>query len=64
MALALTEVFTGNKDTCLKIRAQEVYAVMKLVAEHKEDAPELIDLLNAIVKVLLKWKLYIIRMLC
>ncbi|EDV25315.1 uncharacterized protein TRIADDRAFT_55241 [Trichoplax adhaerens] len=51
MALALTEIFTGNKDTCLKIRASEVYAIMKLVAEYKEEAPELIDLLNAIVKV-------------
>nr|XP_006825393.1 PREDICTED: inositol 1,4,5-trisphosphate receptor type 1-like [Saccoglossus kowalevskii] len=51
MAKALTEVFTGNKTTCLKIRMHQVQKVMHLVSQHLNEVPEFLELLNAIVKV-------------
>ncbi|XP_077987360.1 inositol 1,4,5-trisphosphate-gated calcium channel ITPR1-like [Glandiceps talaboti] len=51
MAAALTEVFTGNKTTCLKIRVHQVQKIMQLVALHLNDVPEFLELLNAVVKV-------------
>ncbi|XP_070538210.1 inositol 1,4,5-trisphosphate-gated calcium channel ITPR3-like [Ptychodera flava] len=51
MARALTEVFTGNKTTCLKIRIHNVQKIMQLVAQHLNEVPEFLELLNAIVKV-------------
>jgi hypothetical protein len=43
-------VFTGNKQTCLKILLHQVQKIMQLVAEHGNKAPQFLDLLNAIVK--------------
>ncbi|XP_070537450.1 LOW QUALITY PROTEIN: inositol 1,4,5-trisphosphate-gated calcium channel ITPR3-like [Ptychodera flava] len=51
MARALTEVFTGNKTTCLKIRDHNIQKIMQLVAQHLNEVPEFLELLNAIVKV-------------
>ncbi|KAL8600021.1 hypothetical protein ACOMHN_057790 [Nucella lapillus] len=47
----LTEVFTGNSSTCMKVLGYQVQKVMSLVGSHREDIPQFLDLLNAIVKV-------------
>jgi inositol 1,4,5-triphosphate receptor type 1 len=44
-------VFTGNKQTCLKILSHQVQKIMMLVAKHTTKAPQFLDLLNAVVKV-------------
>ncbi|CAH1800283.1 unnamed protein product [Owenia fusiformis] len=51
MAECLTEVFTGNKSTCLKILAHQVQKIMSIAAANVKSSPEFLDLLNAIVKV-------------
>ncbi|XP_053404110.1 inositol 1,4,5-trisphosphate receptor type 2-like isoform X2 [Mercenaria mercenaria] len=51
LAEALTEVFTGNSKTCMKIAQHQVQKIMALVAEHKSSVPQFLDLLNAVVKV-------------
>lgn len=45
------QVFTGNSNTCMKITSHQVHKIMNLVTVHKEAVPQLLDLLNAIVKV-------------
>ena len=45
------QVFTGNKQTCLKILTFQVQRIMALVAQHTTKAPQFLDLLNAVVKV-------------
>ncbi|KAL3848254.1 hypothetical protein ACJMK2_019123, partial [Sinanodonta woodiana] len=50
MAEALTEVFKGNHSACLKIMQNQVKKIMSLVAEHKSDAPQFLDLLYTFVK--------------
>lgn len=45
------QVFTGNSNTCMKITSHQVHKIMNLVTVHKEAEPQLLDLLNAIVKV-------------
>ncbi|XP_076454279.1 inositol 1,4,5-trisphosphate-gated calcium channel ITPR3-like isoform X3 [Babylonia areolata] len=47
----LTEVFTGNSNTCMKVMSHQVQRVMSLVAQHRQEIPQFLDLLNAIVKV-------------
>ncbi|KAH3809582.1 hypothetical protein DPMN_137955 [Dreissena polymorpha] len=51
LAEALTEVFTNNTHTCMKIGQQQVQKIMALVATHKTAVPQFLDLLIAIVKV-------------
>ncbi|XP_061178320.1 inositol 1,4,5-trisphosphate receptor type 2-like [Saccostrea echinata] len=51
LAECITEVFTGNSNTCMKIHSYQVHKIMTLVSIHKEDVPQFLDLLNAIVKV-------------
>ncbi|KAI0213921.1 Inositol 1,4,5-trisphosphate receptor type 3, partial [Lamellibrachia satsuma] len=51
MAEALIEVFTNNKQTCLKVMPHHIQKIMSLVATHTNKAPQFLDLLNAIVKV-------------
>ncbi|GFR73254.1 inositol 1,4,5-trisphosphate receptor type 3-like [Elysia marginata] len=51
LAEALTEIFTGNSNTCMKVGNHQVQKIMGLVAKHKTDVPQFLDLLNAIVKV-------------
>ncbi|KAL3848190.1 hypothetical protein ACJMK2_019064, partial [Sinanodonta woodiana] len=50
LAEALTEVFKGNRNNCMRIMQHHVHRIMVLVAEHKSDVPQFLDLLNAIVK--------------
>ena len=45
------QVFTGNKTTCMKILPNHVARIMSLAAQHLSQAPQLLDLLNAVVKV-------------
>lgn len=45
------QVFTGNSNTCMKITSHQVHKIMNLVTVHKEAVPQVLDLLNAIVKV-------------
>ncbi|KAL3848186.1 hypothetical protein ACJMK2_019060 [Sinanodonta woodiana] len=40
----------GNQYTCMRIMQHQVHRIMVLVAEHKSDVPQFLDLLNAIVK--------------
>jgi inositol 1,4,5-triphosphate receptor type 1 len=51
LADALTEVFTGNQEMCLKIRGYQVQKIVELLAQHQLDASEFLDLLKAVVKV-------------
>ncbi|XP_070173522.1 inositol 1,4,5-trisphosphate-gated calcium channel ITPR3-like [Littorina saxatilis] len=51
LAECLTEVFTGNSNTCMKVMGHQVQKVMSLVTQHRENIPQFLDLLNAIVKV-------------
>ena len=45
------QVFTGNKETCLKILPRQVQKIMSLAATHTKAVPQFLDLLNSIVKV-------------
>ena len=47
----LFQVFTGNSKTCMKIGQHQVQKIMALIAEHSNDVPQFLDLLNAVVKV-------------
>lgn len=49
--VSLIQVFTGNKVTCMKVLAYQIQTIMSLAAIHRSDAPQFLDLLNAIVKV-------------
>ena len=51
MDFLFSKVFTGNKQTCLKILSYQVQKIMGLVATLTNRAPAFLDLLNAIVKV-------------
>ncbi|XP_062518427.1 inositol 1,4,5-trisphosphate receptor type 1-like isoform X2 [Corticium candelabrum] len=51
LADALTEVFTGNQDMCLKIRGDQVQKIVELLAQHQLNASEFLELLKAVVKV-------------
>ncbi|XP_065833160.1 inositol 1,4,5-trisphosphate-gated calcium channel ITPR1-like isoform X3 [Oscarella lobularis] len=50
MANALIEVF-GNEEMCMGIRSYQVQNIVQLLAVHKENASELLDLLKAVVKI-------------
>ena len=45
------QAFRGNQVTCLKILPQQIQEIVDLVGQHQEKAPEFLDLLNIIVKV-------------
>lgn len=51
MNILHSQIFTGNSNTCMKITTYQVHKIMTLVVTHKENVPQLLDLLNAIVKV-------------
>lgn len=51
LALTLREAFIDNQNNCLHIQPKHIVKIMNLVAIHLEQAPELLDLLCAIVKV-------------
>ncbi|XP_071092410.1 inositol 1,4,5-trisphosphate-gated calcium channel ITPR3-like isoform X4 [Haliotis cracherodii] len=51
LAIALREVFYGNQNTCLKISPRQIQKVVNRAAELREKAPEFLDLLQMIVKV-------------
>ncbi|CAG2222632.1 unnamed protein product [Mytilus edulis] len=51
LALALKEVFIGNQNTCLKISPRQIQKIVSRAAEMQERAPEFLDLLGMIVKV-------------
>ncbi|KAK3610322.1 hypothetical protein CHS0354_029791 [Potamilus streckersoni] len=51
LAIALKEVFCGNQATCLKISPRQIQKIVNRAAEQQEKAPEFLDLLGMIVKV-------------
>ncbi|CAG2225795.1 unnamed protein product [Mytilus edulis] len=51
LAECLTEVFTGNSNTCMKVTGYQIQKIMELVSKNRESVPQFLDLLNAIVKV-------------
>ncbi|WAR13612.1 ITPR1-like protein [Mya arenaria] len=51
LALALKEVFIANQATCLKVHPQQIKKIVRLAAEHQNNASEFLDLLNVLVKV-------------
>ncbi|XP_021341779.1 inositol 1,4,5-trisphosphate receptor type 2-like [Mizuhopecten yessoensis] len=51
LAIALKEVFMGNQNTCLKISPRQIQKIVSRAAELQERAPEFLDLLGMIVKV-------------
>ncbi|XP_025079753.1 inositol 1,4,5-trisphosphate receptor type 3-like [Pomacea canaliculata] len=50
-AQCLTEVFAGNTDACTKVTSQQIHRVVTLAAQHRDHAPQLLDLLASVVKV-------------
>lgn len=46
------QVFTGNKQTCMKVLSYQVQKVTSLVAVHGNKAPQFLEVLDAIVKVI------------
>ncbi|ESO83880.1 hypothetical protein LOTGIDRAFT_236387 [Lottia gigantea] len=51
LADLLTEIFTGNSTTCMKIQSHHVMKIVTLIAKHKSKVPQFLNLLNAVVKV-------------
>ncbi|KAK7504550.1 hypothetical protein BaRGS_00004036, partial [Batillaria attramentaria] len=51
LAIALTEVFYGNQNTCLKINPRQIQKIVNRAAELQDRGPEFLDLLSMIVKV-------------
>ena len=47
----VSQVFIGNKHTCLKVSSDTIQRIMQLAAEHKSNAPQFLDLLSAMVTV-------------
>ena len=43
------KVFIGNRKNCLRVSLRQVERVAQLAAKNKENAPELLDLLCAII---------------
>lgn len=52
LAIALKEVFAGNQTTCLKIHPRQIQKIVNRAADLQEKAPQFLDLLSMIVKVL------------
>ncbi|KAK6195492.1 hypothetical protein SNE40_000911 [Patella caerulea] len=51
LAELLTEIFTGNSTTCMKIQGHHVQRVVTLIVKHGFEVPQFLDMLNAVVKV-------------
>eukprot|EP00117_Sycon_ciliatum_P048000 scpid3078/ scgid34229/ Inositol 1,4,5-trisphosphate receptor type 1; IP3 receptor isoform 1; Type 1 inositol 1,4,5-trisphosphate receptor len=51
LGICMAEVFTGNQSLCLAIKPAQVKHIVELVATHREEGSELLEALNAIVKV-------------
>ncbi|KAK6195687.1 hypothetical protein SNE40_001061 [Patella caerulea] len=51
LADLLTEIFTGNSNTCMKIQSNHVQKIVSLISKHKSAVPQFLNLLNAVVKV-------------
>ncbi|KAL4233980.1 hypothetical protein ACF0H5_005635 [Mactra antiquata] len=51
LAIALKEVFCGNQATCLKISPRQIQKIVNRAADLQDRAPEFLDLLGMIVKV-------------
>eukprot|EP00040_Diaphanoeca_grandis_P037643 m.247080 g.247080 ORF g.247080 m.247080 type:complete len:2952 (-) comp33854_c0_seq2:851-9706(-) len=47
----VTEIFTGCKETCISVRADQVESILTLLGEYNTDAPTFLDALEAINKV-------------
>jgi inositol 1,4,5-triphosphate receptor type 1 len=45
------KVFIANQATCLKVHPQQIKKIVRLAAEHQNQASEFLDLLNVLVKV-------------
>lgn len=45
------QVFAGNTDACTKVTSQQIHRVVTLAAQHRDHAPQLLDLLASVVKV-------------
>lgn len=52
MAESLIEVFTNNKQTCLKINHSHIKRIFELIVKHKANVPQFMELLASIIKVL------------
>ena len=44
-------MFNENQKNCLKILPSQIERIVKLAAKHKESAPELLDVLGAVITV-------------
>ena len=51
MVMAMVEAFTNHADNCLRVKEQQVEKIFQLVTASDEARPELIDLLQVIIKV-------------
>ncbi|OAF64651.1 hypothetical protein A3Q56_07636 [Intoshia linei] len=45
------DVFTGNKDACMKVGSEQVHTIMSIISTLTINCPELLTVLNACVKV-------------
>jgi inositol 1,4,5-triphosphate receptor type 1 len=50
MVMAMVEAFTNHADNCLRVKEQQVEKIFQLVTASDEARPELIDLLQVIIK--------------
>ena len=53
MGFCLKEVFKGNEVTCLKVTPSVIQKIVVMLADQREKAPSLLELLTALVKVFL-----------
>ncbi|KAK3095936.1 hypothetical protein FSP39_021047 [Pinctada imbricata] len=51
LAECLTEIFTGNADTCMKVTTKQIHKIMIVISKNKANIPQLFEPLNAIMKI-------------
>ncbi|CAH1800294.1 unnamed protein product [Owenia fusiformis] len=51
LAVTLKQVFVANQQICIKVVPQQIKSIIQLVCQHRQNAPEFLYLLAAIVKV-------------
>ena len=57
MVMVMVEVFTNSAENCLRLKGKQVENIFQLVTTGDEAIPELIDLLQVIIKVCIISKL-------
>ena len=53
LALAMTEVFRGNKLNCMKVTPFQIRRMFEMLLESDEPSPEVLDMLRSLINVCL-----------